>query len=106
MAMGDTDEIPLVEDGITRGLPDSDEEPQRPVYQLPEDEPEEPAGHAPAHHTVGDMPEAAERRPGAPGTVEMMADDCKAFFEALVARGFSRGEAVELVREIARAYLR
>lgn len=69
-----------------------------PEAELPGEEDIDHKGSTPAHHT--EETEIPLEGPRPTRTVDEVADEAKAVFDAMVDRGFSRAEALELVKEV------
>jgi hypothetical protein len=71
-----------------------------PEAELPGEEDIDHIGGTPAHHT--ERPEVPLEGPRPTRTVGEVADEAKAIFDAMLDRGFSRAESLELVKEVVR----
>jgi hypothetical protein len=69
-----------------------------PEAELPGEEDIDHKGSTPAHHT--ERPEVPLEGPRPTRTVDEVADEAKAVFDAMLDRGFSRAESLELVKEV------
>lgn len=70
-----------------------------PEAELPGEEDIDHKGSTPAHHTESSEPEPPEG-PRPTRTIDEVADEAKALMDAMVDRGFSRAEALELVKAV------
>ena len=76
---------------------------ETPPFTLDEEElpgQSEPEGTTPVHHTKEHEEHTFKVEPENTRTVEEVAAEAKGFFDALLGRGFSRTEALELTKEV------